>query len=218
MAQSSQLAQLFAGKIREFAPDGVPTGFYKTPLEAPVWVGREGLAGDVQADRRVHGGPEKALHQYAVPSYARLAEAFPQAASLLVPGAQAENISAEGWSEDDIAIGDRFRLGEAVIEVSQPRTPCWKIDRRFGVEGMMQFIAQTGLTGWYFRVLSEGQAAAQCELTILEKDPQQLTIAKFLALWREPRPDPHALKAIAAHPALSPNWVAKIGERLASWR
>jgi MOSC domain-containing protein YiiM len=212
--QPAQLAQLFAGKIRELPPDGVPTGFFKTPVDAPVWVGREGLAGDVQADRRVHGGPEKAVHQYAVANYARLARAFPAAAGLLLPGSLAENVSVAGWTEEDVAIGDRFRLGEAVIEVCQPRTPCWKIDRRFGVEGMMRFIAQTGLTGWYFRVLSEGYADPRCAFTLLERDAQRVTIGRFLALWREDRPDRKVLERIAAHPALSPNWVAKINERI----
>jgi MOSC domain-containing protein YiiM len=207
------MARLFAGKLTTIGPENSPTGIFKTAVNAPVWVGREGLAGDVQADRRVHGGPEKAVHQYAVANYMRLARAFPAAASLLVPGSLGENVSAEGWDEDGVAIGDRFQLGAALLEVCQPRTPCWKIDSRFGVKGMMQFIAETGCPGWYFRVVEEGGADPDCELRRVSSDAQRVTIAQFLALWRSERPDPEALEALAAHPALSSNWVRKLTER-----
>jgi MOSC domain-containing protein YiiM len=204
---------LYAGVIRPLPPDQRPTGIFKSLVDGPVWVGREGLAGDCQADRRVHGGPEKAVHQYPIASYSRLAEAFPEARSLLLPGAIGENVSVEGWDESTVCLGDIFRLGAALIEVSQPRIPCWKIDSRFGVAGMTQYIDQTGLAGWYYRVLEEGEVAPGGQFSLVERGRQAVSVASLLALWREHRPAPDALESIAAIPALSPNWVKKLNDR-----
>lgn len=207
---------LFTGGIRPLPPENQPTGMFKRERQEPVWVGREGLAGDAQADRRVHGGPEKALHQYSAENYARLAAAFPEATPLLVPGSLGENISVPGWTEADVSIGDVFRLGDARIQVSQPRSPCWKIDRRYGVEGMTQFIDREGVTGWYFRVVEEGEAAPGCAFERLERGSPAASIARLWKLWREHRPDPAELDALAATPGLSPNWVKKLTDR-AAW-
>jgi MOSC domain-containing protein YiiM len=204
---------LYAGAIRPLPPDHRPTAIFKSALSGSVRVGREGLAGDSQADRRVHGGPEKALHQYPVGNYARLAEAFPEVKNLLVPGAIGENLSVAGWDESNVCLGDVFRLGSALIQVSQPRTPCWKIDARFGVEGMMQFIDQTGLTGWYYRVIDEGEVAPGGEFSLVERGSQALPVGDLLSLWREQRPLPERLEAVAAIAALSPNWVKKLRDR-----
>lgn len=164
------MLRIFAGPVSSL-PDGTPTGIFKRERTEPVWLGAAGLAGDAQADRRVHGGPDKALHQYPVAHYARLAAAFPQAAPLLVPGSMGENLSVPGWDETNVRIGDIFRFGGARIQVSMPRKPCWKIDRRFGAEGMAMknFIAEEGLTGWYFRVLMEGEVAPGCAFELLER-------------------------------------------------
>ena len=113
------------GRIRPLPPENKPTGIFKTEVVMPAWVGIEGLSGDAQADRCVHGGPDKALHQYPVAHYARLAAAFPEAKELLIPGSIGENLSVPGWDETTICIGDTFRLGDAVIQVSQPLC-CWK--------------------------------------------------------------------------------------------
>ena len=144
---------LFAGGVRPLPPNNRPSGIFKTALHQPAWVGMNGLAGDEQADLRVHGGPEKALHQYPAGNYAALANAFPDVISDLVPGSLGENLSVAGWDETNVCIGDIFQLGGAVIQVSQPRTPCWQIDSRFVVGGMTIYIHDHGLKGWYFRVL-----------------------------------------------------------------
>ena len=204
---------IFRGGIRPLPPNKAPTGIFKQAIEMPVWLGREGLAGDAQADRRVHGGPEKALHQYPVAHYARLAAAFPDARALLVPGALGENLSIPGWDETSIAIGDVFQLGDARIQVSQPRSPCWKIDHRFGSEGMAQFIAEQRVTGWYFRVLEEGAVEPGADFARIERNPEPLSVANLLALWAEHRPDPGKLIDVSRSPGLSPGWVTKLTER-----
>jgi len=207
------LSALFLGGIRPLPPDNGPTGIFKQPVEMPVWLGKEGLAGDAQADRRVHGGPEKALHQYPVAHYARLAEAFPDAAPLLMPGSLGENLSVPGWDEVNISIGDVFQLGDAKIQVSQPRSPCWKIDHRFGADGMAQFIAEQRITGWYFRVLEEGAVEPGAGFARIERNFRPLPVATLLSVWAAHRPDPTYLLELSRAPGLSPGWVKKLVDR-----
>jgi MOSC domain-containing protein YiiM len=212
------MIQIFLGGIRPLPPDNQPTGIFKHEVLMPVWVGREGLAGDAQADRRVHGGPDKALHQYAIANYARLATAFPDAANLLIPGSTGENLSAPRWDETNIAIGDVFRFGDSTIQVSQPRSPCWKIDNRFGVEGLAQYIAEQRITGWYFRVLEEGAAETSADFERIERNVDPVSIADLLSLWGEHRPDLDRLIEISRTPGLTASWVNKFEDRAARLR
>lgn len=212
------MVQVFLGGIRPLPPDNQPSGIFKQEVLMPVWVGREGLAGDAQADRRVHGGPEKALHQYAIANYAQLATAFPDAVNLLLPGSIGENISASDWDETNIAIGDVFRLGDSTIQVSQPRSPCWKIDYRFGVEGMAQFIAEQRITGWYFRVLEEGAVEPGANFERIMRSDNPVSIADLLSLWAEHRPDPDRLIEVSRTPGLTDSWVSKLEDRAARLR
>ncbi len=207
------MLQIFLGGIRPLPPDNQPTGIFKQEVVMPVWVGREGLAGDAQADRRVHGGPEKALHQYAIANYARLTSAFPEASELLVPGSLGENLSVPNWDEASIAIGDVFRFGDSTIQVSQPRSPCWKIDHRFGVEGMAKFIAEQRISGWYFRVLEEGAVEPISDFKRIESNPESVSIAELLTLWAEHRPDPDRLIEVSRTPGLTASWMEKLEDR-----
>lgn len=206
---------LFMGGIRPLPPENRPTGIFKEEVLMPAWLGREGLAGDAQADRRVHGGPDKALHQYPVAHYASLAAAFPDAQDLLLPGSIGENLSVPGWDEAKVCIGDVFKLGDARIQVSQPRSPCWKIDHRYGVDGMVRLIEAAGITGWYFRVIEEGAVEPGCAFELLDRVAPAMTIQTFLALWREQRPDRDRLEQAADTPGLTEPWVRKLRDRSA---
>lgn len=207
---------LYAGRIALLPPNNKPSGIFKQKLTVPVWLGREGLAGDEQADRRVHGGPEKALHQYPVAHYARLAAAFPEQSAQLLPGSIGENLSVPGWDESEVCLGDIFRLGQATIQVSQPRSPCWKIDDRYGVEGMTRFIDANCLTGWYYRVLEEGLVAPDAAFTLFERTAPEMTLQHLLGLCQAHRPAPADLLAVAGIPSLATNWVKKLTDR-AAW-
>lgn len=205
---------LFLGGIRPLPPENRPTGIFKRAVEQPVWLGHEGLAGDAQADRRVHGGPEKALHQYPLGNYAVLAKHFPDAISSLVPGGMGENLSVPGWDEGNICVGDVFRLGDARIQVSQPRAPCWKIDGRHGVEGMTRHIDAHGLTGWYFRVIEAGEVAPGCEFALLERPAPEATIARLWQVWRTHRPTLDELERLLQTPGLTESWQGKLRQRI----
>lgn len=204
---------LFIGTITLLPESGRPTGMFKYPVGASLHLGSQGFAGDEQADRRVHGGPEKAVHLYPAIHYGRLAQAFPEAASRLKPGSLGENISSPTLDESQVRIGDVFRLGEARLQLCQPRSPCWKIDARFGVDGMAAYIAEHHLAGWYFRVLLPGVVAPGDTLDIVEPGDDRLSLAQALQLWHSHRPPPLALRQLAATPGIATGWQRKIVER-----
>lgn len=207
---------LFIGSIAPLPESGRPTGMFKHPVNGPLHLGQQGFAGDEQADRRVHGGPDKAVHLYPAVHYGRLAQAFPQVASQLKPGSLGENISSPTLDESLVRIGDVFRLGAARLQVCQPRNPCWKIDARFGVDGMAAFIAEHHLTGWYFRVLLPGVVAPGDTLDLVEPGDEGLSLAQAQQLCQLHRPTPLALRQLAATPGIAAGWQRKIVER-ADW-
>ncbi len=148
-----------AGTARPF--HGAETSaIQKRPQEGPVQIHAEGLAPDEQADRSVHGGPEMALHLYPLDHHAWWREMIGDHPVLAEPGGFGSNLAVAGLTEDMVYIGDRFRLGTALVEISQPRQPCWKIEHRFGHKGMVARIVASGRCGWYFRVLEPGEVAA----------------------------------------------------------
>jgi len=210
----ARVVGVYAGGVAPLPPDGRPSGIVKKRLDGPAILGREGLQGDAQADRRVHGGPEKALHHYAVESYAALAAVFPGIAAQLVPGSIGENLSTEGWTEAQVCIGDVFRLGEARIQVSQPRSPCWKIDHRYGEAALSRAIAERGLTGWYYRVLEPGRVGPDSEFELLDRGGSAATIRRLWTANLARRPDPNELALLAAAPGLNPGWAKKLAGRL----
>lgn len=205
---------LFAGRVARLAGDSRSSAIVKQRVDGPVRLGIEGLEGDEQADRRVHGGGEKALHHYPSEHYARLAQAFPDAQHLAA-GGLGENLSTRGLDESSVCIGDTWQLGGALIQVSQPRSPCWKIDHRTGVEGMARFIAEHGLTGWYYRVLSPGTVGAGETLTLVERPAGAVSLARYWRTLRAHPPMPSALQRLAEAPGLAPDAVRKLRERIA---
>jgi len=209
----SRIAGLYVGGITVLEPEGQSTGIFKLAVHTPLQLTREGFSGDVQADRRAHGGPEKAVHHYAAENYAPLAAAFPAAASALVPGSLGENISSSGWNETGVCIGDIFRLGRAVVQVSQPRSPCWKINHKFGTLGMSRFIAEQGITGWYYRVVEEGKVAPDDIFELLERPSPGVPLARLWHASLAHRPSMDELTQLIATAGLNPVWIEKLTER-----
>ncbi|MGB1580880.1 MAG: MOSC domain-containing protein [Nevskiales bacterium] len=203
---SIQLLGLYAGGISQLQPDGRPSGIIKQRLSSTACIQPGGIEGDVQADRRVHGGPEKALHQFASEHFANLADTFPAAADRLQPGSIGENLSTLGITEADACIGDIFRLGTALLQISQPRRPCWKIDRRYDQDGLAQHIELAGTTGWYYRVLETGHCQADDALCLQEQTHPGWTIFRINDLEQALRPDIEELQAAAQLAALNRDW------------
>lgn len=172
-----------------------------------------GIEGDEQGDLRVHGGVEKAIHHYPYEHYRAWADELGEHALLAQPGAFGENFSTQGWREADVCLGDRIRIGSALIEVSQGRLPCWKLDERFNVAQMALRMQQNGRTGWYYRVLEEGQVQVGDRLQIVEREHREWSIARLSGVLFDKRPETALLEECLALP-LVPSWRKNLQRRL----
>lgn len=152
------------------------TGFYKEPVETEVRLTRLGIEGDAVADTRNHGGPDKAVLCYADSHYRLWAAEYPDLS--MSGGALGENLTLTGIDESGVCIGDRFRIDSCEVEVSQPRQPCWKIARRWGVKTMTKRVTQTGRTGWYVRVLAEGPLRQGLPCELIDRPNPDWTVAR----------------------------------------
>lgn len=197
---------LLIGQIAPLGPRNAPSGIDKRPVRGRLRVTREGLEGDAQGDRKVHGGPEKAVHHYARDHYAAWRAEIGDNPHLDAPGAFGENISTTGLDETTVAVGDRFRLGTALLEVSQGRQPCWKLNARFGVADMALRVQRTGRTGWYYRVLEEGHAEAGQPMELVERLSPEWTLHRIWHLLYVDMLNYDELAQMAAIPHLADGW------------
>jgi MOSC domain-containing protein YiiM len=188
------------------------TSIFKMPVKSPVMLRRMNLDGDEQADLRVHGGFDKAVCVYPVEHYPWWREAL----NLLEmePGAFGENFSVTGQSETDVCVGDRYEVGEALVEVSQPRTPCWKLGRRWGVPRLAEAVITSGWTGWYLRVIREGAVSMGVPLVLTARPFPEWTIEKVLQLAFEDDAPRDQVRKLASCPALPPGWRRLLERRL----
>lgn len=207
-----RIVSLRIGQPRSYGVEGAASPFdrpwvsaiAKAEVEGPLWLGSEGFAGDGVADRTVHGGPEKAVLVGA-------AEHLPFWRELLGrddvgPGAFGENLVLEGALEGDVCIGDSFAMGEAVVQISQPRQPCWKQARRWRRKDLALQIQRTGRTGWYLRVLREGHVRTGDELTLIERPLPEWTVARANEVMHGRPADRAAAAVLAQLPQLAPTW------------
>ncbi len=190
----------------------------KTPVAGLVRLGWLGFEGDEQADHSVHGGPEKAVHHYPFDHYALWRSMMPEHQLLSAPGAFGENISTLGCTEETMCIGDRVRIGTALVEISQPRQPCWKQGHVMTWPKLPRQMVKAGKTGWYYRVIEEGALAAGDGMTLEARPHPEWTVARCFALLLrgEGESDPQACRALASLGVLETGWRAmarRLGER-----
>lgn len=190
----------------------VMTAFGKTSQAGKRLLGRTGFDGDEQADKDNHGGPDKAVCVYCYEHYAYWEN---ELGSKLTYGAFGENITVTGMPETDVRIGDTYRLGEAVVQISQPRQPCYKLAARHGRDDLPELVQQTGLSGYYFRVQQTGFVTAGDRLELLEADPLGVTIAYCNQIKYREKEDAQGLRRILSVAALSDSWRASLESRLA---
>ena len=211
------ILSLLTGPVAPLGDGGTTSAIAKGPVAGPVAVGRLGLAGDAQADRRFHGGPEKAVHHYALDHAAAWRAELSGLPDLLErPGAFGENFSTHGLTEHDVCVGDLWRVGSALLQVSQARQPCFKLNLRFGVPDMARRVQASGRTGWYYRVIETGTVAAGDSLDLVERPHPDWPLSRLLHHFYVDRLDAAALRAIAALEPLSESWRALAARRLAS--
>ncbi len=179
------------------------SGIVKAPVAGPVHLGETNLDGDGQADLRHHGGPEKAVCVYPLAHYPYWTERLGLA---LGPGDFGENATIAGQDEASVCIGDVFVVGEALVQVSQPRSPCWKLARRWDRKKLALWVQETGYTGWYLRVLRTGRVEAGLAVVLGERPHPEWTIQRVNQLRYRQVDDREAARQLAACQALSEGW------------
>jgi MOSC domain-containing protein YiiM len=182
-AVSTTLISLQVGIPRTVSRDGqeVLTGIFKSPVDKRVRMRKLNLDGDRQADLSVHGGPDKAVYAYPSEHYPFWKKELPE--EEFPWGAFGENLTTSGLLEKTVFIGDRFTIGTAEVVVTQPRLPCFKLNLKFDRGDMVKRFLASGRTGFYFRVLSEGEIGAGDEIVRVHQDENHVSVSDILKIY-----------------------------------
>jgi MOSC domain-containing protein YiiM len=202
------------GRPREVQWRGrtVQTSIFKTPVSGRVHVAKGNIEGDQQSDLSVHGGLEKAVYAYPAEHYDFWRRELPDAE--LPWGAFGENLTTEGLLEDEVWIGDRYRVGTAQLVVTQPRMPCYKLAIRFGQTEMVKRFLQSRRSGFYFSVAQEGETGAGDVIERLTRNDKRLTIADVVSLYATDSENQTLLESASEHPSLPEAWREYFRKRL----
>jgi MOSC domain-containing protein YiiM len=211
-APLATLASIQVGQPREMNDEGWPelrtgpwtSAIIKEPVLRPVWLSRLNVEGDRQGNPAVHGGVDKAVLAYAASNYAlwkaELDVDFPH-------GAFGENLTIAGLDENSVCVGDTFEIGpDVIVQVSQPRQPCWKIARRWQMKDLTALVDKTGRTGWYLRVLREGQLEPGQPVRLTGRPHPDWTVMRATRVIQNRRREISAGNELAQLPELSDAW------------
>ncbi|WP_248928233.1 MOSC domain-containing protein [Paenibacillus hamazuiensis] len=208
-----KLVSLQVGKPGEHLFNGRPvmTGIYKEAVLHPVYLGAEQLDGDGQADLVNHGGPDKAVCVYCAEHYPYWRQRLDRE---LEYGAFGENFTVAGMPETDVRIGDIYEIGEAVVQLSQPRQPCFKLGGKHELNELPLYVQETGYTGYYFRVLKPGMVAAGQPLRLVERHSLQVTVAYANGIKYHDKQNAEGVRRILQVAELAQSWRESFSERL----
>lgn len=189
----------------------VLSGIMKHPVSAPVFLSFTGMTGDAQADLVHHGGPDKAVCVYDYSHYAAIEQLMNHK---LDWGAFGENLTVTGCAEEEVRIGDIFEIGDAQVQVSQPRQPCFKLGARYDYKELPVYFQESGHTGFYFRVLQEGQVAPASRFRKIHTDQASMTILDANRIMHQGKQNVEGIQTLLAIPALSESWRQTLLKRL----
>lgn len=211
--ESASLVSLNVGKPIALAHGSkeVLSGIIKQPSAQPLALSLTGLEGDGQGDLVNHGGPDKAVCAYFEQRYPYWRSEFDKPFHF---GAFGENFTLSEWTEDDLCIGDIVQAGETVLQVSQPRQPCFKLGIRHELPELPVQVQLTGYTGFYFRVLQEGRVKAGTALSIAQRHPARITIAEANRIMYKDKEDQDGIRALLEVQELAASWQKQLGKRL----
>ena len=212
---TAEVLALCTGKPAPLA-DGKLSSIDKHAVEGPVRITRMGLEGDTQTNRKLHGGEHMAVHLYAADHYDYWREEIPEVTRLAAPGAFGENLHTQGLTEADAYIGDRFRMGTALLELSMGRQPCSTLERHFQRKDMVKRIIANRRCGIYFRVIEEGEAVAGDSLTLIARSQDRWSVEDAFALLfdKARKPSQDEIRDLLAVPQLGPQWQDKLRAKL----
>lgn len=193
----------------------VETGIFKTPVEGRVALRTLNLEGDGQADPRFHGGVDKAVYAYPIEHYAFWKEALGR--DVMAPGLFGENFTVEGMLEREVCIGDTFRVGTAVVQVTQPRVPCFKLGIKMGDPQFVKRFLRSRRSGFYLRVIEEGEVGAADDIEPVERDPGRLSVhdVHVIHFAEGSEIDMEGIRRALSVSALSGEWRKELEEILA---
>ena len=178
----------------------VQTGIYKTPTTQPIYLGKEDVKGDTVSDRQVHGGEYKACYIFSAEQYPYWQNLYPDLDWDF--GMLGENLTVSGLNEKHISIGDIYKVGKALVQVTQPREPCYKFGVKFGTQTVLKQFIEHGYPGTYLRVLKEGYVAKGDEFILVEIAQKSLTVHQFFSLLYSKTIDQALLKLAINNEAL----------------
>jgi len=213
---TARVASLRVGRIAPLGPERVPSAFIKNAVVEPSMAGALGLDGDHQADLSVHGGPEKAIYAYPSARYPDWVAAFPHLAARFVAGAMGENLTVDTMTEDDLCVGDVHAIGGALLQVCQPRQPCFKLALALGEPRLGKHMVRTGHSGWYYRVLREGPIAVGDEIILAERPNPGFAFSRLVTIVNRGGATLPELQDLAAMPGLASNIGRRVREALAA--
>ena len=205
--------QVSMPKSVEHKGKSVTTGIFKKPVEGRVMLRRLNLEGDGQADLWGHGGTFRAVLAYSHENYAYWEHELDRHDFTI--GQFGANFTVEGMLEDDVHVGDIFRIGEALVQVSQPRIPCYKLGIKMGIDGFENKFLASGRVGFYFRVLDEGEVGAGDEIKLVERDARRMTVSEVSNLLFFDKESLDATQKALSIQALSHGWKGSFEARLA---
>jgi len=217
-ASPASVRAVHVGSVAPLGPHGTLSAFRKHPVAYPVVAHELGLAGDAQADLKVHGGRDKAVYAYPLSRYAAWALEFPELSDRLVAGSMGENLPVEGVDENEIHIGDRVRVGGALLQVSQPRIPCFKLGLAFDRPQLIRAMIRNGYCGWYYRVVESGAIGAGDAHVVVERPNPEWTITRFAGIIAARAMGAEVLSEIVAMEGLAANWQTRALRQLAELR
>lgn len=168
---------LFAAKPVPFGPRGAPSAIQKSSVDT-LTVYQDGTKEDEQGNKKLHGGPEKVLHQFSFAGYNVLQRAYPDIQ--FDKGSIGENLLVDGMDDTNVFIGDVYQVGAVVLQVSAPRAPCNKISHRYGVKNLDRFVGLQGITGWYYRVLETGVIAINDSVSLVSRVDDTVTVKALM--------------------------------------
>jgi MOSC domain-containing protein YiiM len=180
------------------------TSFYKLPVTGPVKVHEDRLEGNEQADLRFHGGVDKALLAYSADHYPLWQEEL--GLSEMEGGGFGENLTITGQTEETVCLGDRYSINNVILEISQPRQPCWKLARRWRVVNLPKRVIQTGRSGWYFRVIQIGAITAGQEVTLMARPHPDWPLSRVNQVFYARNAHPADRRELASLPELADAW------------
>jgi len=192
----------------------VTTGIFKSPIDGPVAAFGVNLEGDDQADRTVHGGPHKAVYGFPAEHYPSWRASFPEVD--FIDGAFGENLTTEGLLEDDLCIGDLYCCGTCELRVTQPRMPCFKLAIRLGEKTVLKHMLESGQTGFYFTIVTEGVLQAGDLLEPIERPDHALPVSEIIRVFGSRTATTEDYRLLLNAPYMIDDWTAWAKDRLRS--